>query len=290
MTLPILSGLREIAADYDGLILDVWGVLHDGSAPYPGVLDALARLKEAGKRRVVLSNAPRRAALVVRRMTEIGIAPELYDGIHTSGEEAWQHLKRRDDPFFAALGRRCYLIGPPRDDSVIDGLELERVARIEDAEFIFNVGPWGWDDTVEAYEAVLAWGAHHDLAMVCANADLVVMHQGRLVLCAGALAQRYEALGGRVRWHGKPLPSVYEACFALLGIADRRRVLAVGDSLRTDIAGANAAGIDSLLVAGGIHAAEFGAGEEEIADASRVLAAIVETEYRPSAAIARFRW
>src|SRR5260370_21258042 len=108
MTLTLLTGLREIAPRYDGFVLDLWGVLHDGSAPLPGVLDALARLKAAGKRLAVLSNAPRRAALVASRMTELGIPPQLYDHVYSSGEEARQPLERPADPFYAALGRRCY--------------------------------------------------------------------------------------------------------------------------------------------------------------------------------------
>src|SRR5438067_9484351 len=104
MTIRLLGGLHEIAHDYDGFILDLWGVLHDGSAPLPGVVDALGRLKRLGKRIVVLSNAPRRAALVEARMNEIGIRAELYDHVHSSGEEAWQHLAKREDPFYATLG------------------------------------------------------------------------------------------------------------------------------------------------------------------------------------------
>jgi HAD superfamily hydrolase (TIGR01459 family) len=291
VNLRLLTGLREIAADYDGFILDLWGVLHDGTAPFPGVVDALARLKAAGKRVAVLSNAPRRAALVASRMSEIGIAPELYDHVHSSGEEAWQHLKRRDDAFYASLGRRCYHIGPSRDDNMLEGIDLERVATIDAAELILNTGPsWGWDETVGTYEPLLGAARARELPMVCANPDLVVMHEGRMALCAGALAKRYEEMGGRVRWHGKPFPSVYATCFALLGLGDRRRIVAVGDSLRTDIAGAEGAGIASVLVLGGIHGEEFGIGEGEPPDGERLAAGIAASGHTPSAAIARFRW
>jgi HAD superfamily hydrolase (TIGR01459 family) len=290
MTLRLLTGLGEIASGYDGFILDLWGVLHDGAAPFPGVVEALARLKSSGKRIAVLSNAPRRAALVAERLTEIGIAPALYDHLHSSGEETWQHLSRRDDPFHAALGRACYHIGPPRDDNMLAGLGLERVADIAAAEFILNTGPWGWEETAADYEPLLIKAHARDLPMVCANPDLVVVHQGRRAVCAGALAERYEALGGSVRWHGKPFPSVYATCFALLGIADRRRILAVGDSLRTDIAGAEAVGIDSLLVAGGIHREEFGAAAGVVPDFARLSAAIAASGRRPTAVVARFCW
>jgi ribonucleotide monophosphatase NagD (HAD superfamily) len=126
--------------------------------------------------------------------------------------------------------------------------------------------------------------------MVCANPDLVVMHEQKLVLCAGALAQWYEAQGGYVRYHGKPYASVYEASFGLLGIGDRSRILAIGDSLRTDLAGAAAAGIDSLLVAGGIHAEEFGMGGDDGPDLERIGAALRAGGYRPVAIIGRCSW
>ncbi|HYM01552.1 MAG TPA: TIGR01459 family HAD-type hydrolase [Stellaceae bacterium] len=290
MSIDVLSGLRAIAPRYDGFILDLWGVLHDGSAPLPGVIDALTRLRAAHKRIVILSNAPRRAQLVQKRMTEIGIPPALYDHVHSSGEEAWQHLARRDDPFYAALGRVCYHIGPARDDAMLAGIGITRVADISAADFVLNTGPGGWDDTVADYQSVLDAARARDLPMICANPDLVVVSEGHRALCAGALAQRYEEMGGLVRWHGKPFPGVYATAFALLGVADGARILAVGDSLRTDIAGANAAGIDGLLVAGGIHSEEFGVAAGVIPDPARLDAAIAASGHRPVAAIAHFTW
>jgi ribonucleotide monophosphatase NagD (HAD superfamily) len=126
--------------------------------------------------------------------------------------------------------------------------------------------------------------------MVCANPDLVVMHAGRLALCAGALAKCYEEAGGRVQWHGKPFRSVYETCFGLLGVADRAKILAVGDSLRTDIAGATGAGIDSLLIAGGIHADEFCAIGERAPDLARVEAALRQGSHNPVGVAWSFCW
>jgi HAD superfamily hydrolase (TIGR01459 family) len=290
MSLRILGGVGEIVADYDALILDLWGVVHDGSDPYPGVLDALERLKASGKPVALLSNAPRRIAPIAQRLAEIGVPATLYRAIHSSGEDVWQNLKRGDDPFYAALGKRVYLIGPERDAGIIDGLPVERVGAVEDADFVLNTGPWGWDESTETYEDVLQKARARGLPMVCANADLVVMHRGRRVICAGALALRYEALGGRVRWHGKPYPEVYDACLTLLGIGDRRRVLAVGDSLRTDIAGAERAGIDSIWIVGGIHAEELGLEEGQLPDRARVAAALAAANAAPLAVAAGFRW
>jgi len=135
---------------------------------------------------------------------------------------------------------------------------------------------------------VLAEALSRGLPMVCANPDLVVVHNGKPALCAGALAEEYQRLGGRVRWHGKPYPSVYESCLGLLGIGEKRRILAIGDSLRTDIAGAAGAGIDSLFIAGGIHADEFS--NDGVLNPERIAAALNEDGLRPVAAAARFVW
>lgn len=281
MALRVITGMRELAPRYDGFILDLWGVIHDGVAPMPGALECLRCLKERGKRIVLLSNAPRRSDDVIRRISALGVPAELYDEVMSSGEEAWQHLSRRTDPFYAALGRRCLHIGSERDMEIRDGLGLDFVDTAEQAQFVLNTGPAGWDDRIEDYEPLLRAALRRDLPMVCANPDLVVLHGGRLALCAGALAQWYAEAGGRVRWHGKPFPSVYETCLGLLGVEDRSRILAVGDSLRTDIAGAASAGIDSLLIAGGIHAEEFGALDAQRLDLARIEAALRDGSHNP---------
>ena len=199
-------------------------------------------------------------------------------------------LHRRDDPFYRALGRRCLHICSDRDLEIREGLDLEFVNSADDADFILNTGPAGWDDRIEDYAAVLEQSLLRDLPMICANPDLVVMHGAKLALCAGALAKWYEDRGGKVRWHGKPYRSVYDSCLALLGVADRSRILAVGDSLRTDIAGAEAAGLDSLFVVGGIHAAEFGVLPDQEADLTRIEQALAAGPYHPVAVTRRLAW
>src|SRR5580704_16294755 len=195
MTLRLIDGMRGLAPDYDGFILDLWGVVHDGTAPFPGVLDCMERLIAAKKRVVLLSNAPRRADDVMRRIEKLGVPAWLYHGVMSSGEEAWQHLRGRDDPFYAALGRRCLHIGSERDLEIREGLELEYVDCPEEAQFILNTGPAGWDDRIEDYEPLLRKAIDRDLPMVCANPDLVVMRGSTLHLCAGALARWYEEAG-----------------------------------------------------------------------------------------------
>jgi HAD superfamily hydrolase (TIGR01459 family) len=288
--IPLLPGIGGIIDNYDGVILDVWGVLHDGAKPFPGVIDTLQRLKARGKSTLVLSNAPRRAVPVSHRLADIGIARDLYDHIHTSGEETWQHLTRRDEPFYRAIGSACYMIAPDRDSDVMLGLDLERVRDIEQASFVFNVGPWGWDEDVARYEDMLQAMLRRKLPMVCANPDIVVHHLGRRAICAGAIAQRYEQLGGIVRWHGKPYADVYKTALTQLGIPDPKRILAIGDSLRTDIAGANGAGIDAVVVAGGIHYEEFGCAEGQMPDSARVTQAALAAGATPLAALDQLRW
>jgi HAD superfamily hydrolase (TIGR01459 family) len=289
MNLREVSGVRDLAADYDGFVLDLWGVIHDGVKPYPGVLDCLRALLDAGKRVALLSNAPRRAFDVVNRITAIGVPQGLYHEVMSSGEEAWQYLKDRTDPFYADLGRKCLHICSDRDLEIRGGLDLDYVERAEEADFLLNTGPAGWDDTIEDYAPMLAAARARDLKMCCANPDLMVNHGTKLALCAGALAVHYEEIGGAVRWHGKPFPSVYASCLKLLGVADKARILAVGDSLRTDIAGANVAGLDSLLIAGqGIHLDEFAPNGK--LDLECIEAAAAAAGVCPTMTAAKFSW
>jgi HAD superfamily hydrolase (TIGR01459 family) len=289
MNTPYLHGIAALAPRYDGFVLDLWGVVHNGIAPLPGAVECMHALIAKGKSIALLSNAPRRADDVIRRIAQIGVPRDAYNYVMSSGEEAWQYLRRRDEPFYTALGQRCLHICSDRDLEIRDGLDLEFVAAPEEADFVLNTGPAGWDDTVEDYVPLLRRSLARDLPMICANPDLVVMHGDTLALCAGALAQWYERNGGKVRWHGKPDPSVYRSCLALLG-RDRSRVLAVGDSLRTDIAGAAAAGIDSLFVVGGIHAAEFGVAGGREPDFARIDAALAAGSYHPVAMVRALCW
>ena len=280
-----LPGMAALADRYDGFILDLWGVIHDGVRPYEGAADCLHRLQDAGKRCVLLSNAPRRAYAAEAMLRDMGLAPTLYAGLMTSGEAAHLALRTRTDPWFAALGRRVWHLGPERDRNVMDGLGLEIVASPAQAEFVLNTGP---DDhrgaqEVAAFEAVLNECIHHGLPMICANPDLEVIRGGVRVICAGALAARYEQLGGTVRSLGKPDPAIYQPVMDLLG-ATKARTLAVGDSLRTDIAGAAAAGIHSCWVLGGIHGEALG-GDHGAAEAEAHAAGL-----HPVAIVPRFVW
>jgi HAD superfamily hydrolase (TIGR01459 family) len=239
----------------------------------------------------MLSNAPRRAASLIDLMTEIGLPRHLYGEVMSSGEAVNRELDRRSDPWFAALGRRCFHLGPPRDHNIFDGLDLIRVPAVDDADFILNTGPVTFDETFDVYVPLLEQAAARRLPMICANPDVVVVHRGRRHFCAGALAQHYEGLGGPVRWRGKPDPAIYDICLGLLGVSDRGRVLAIGDGLATDGAGARAAGLDFLLCTGGIHAEEIGTAYGEIPDPARLGEVIARHgDLRPIAAIGGLAW
>jgi HAD superfamily hydrolase (TIGR01459 family) len=279
----MFPGVSALARDYDAFILDLWGVIHDGVTVFPGVIDCLMRMKGAGKRYLMLSNAPRRAAVIVAAMVEMGIPEELCAEVMSSGEAAWQELKTRRDIWYARLGRTCLHFGPDRDLNMFDGLDLERVKRIEDASFIMNTGPWRDEEQVSDYEALMREGVARKLPMVCVNPDLAVYRGGVRIICAGALAQRYEELGGDVRYEGKPYKEIYGRCFETLGVTDKRRVLAIGDSLHTDIAGAEAAGINSALVI------ETGLHKDE-SSPEAIAAACAKAGRRPTGALARLVW
>ncbi|GLR66659.1 haloacid dehalogenase [Acidocella aquatica] len=260
-----MTSFGALAQNYDGFIVDLWGVVHDGVKPYPGVLDCLSRLRNAGKTVVFLSNAPRRPDSIAATLGAMGIGPSLYTGIMSSGEAVYLALRDRTDEF-AALGNKLYHLGPARDRGVFDTLPLGQVDDPAAADFLLNTGP---DDVLgpqdpELYAPVLKAALRARIPMVCANPDLEVVRDGVRIICAGLLAEYYKADGGTVIQRGKPDPAIYKPTLAMLGTTPAR-TLAIGDSLRTDIAGAKAAGIASCWVLSGIHALHPDAAPQEAA-------------------------
>lgn len=289
-TVPLLPGLAALAEAYDGFILDLWGVIHDGQRVFPHAVDTLRSLRTAGKRAVLLSNAPRREAVVAARNREIGLPDGLVAGIVTSGEEAWRHMHDRPDAFHQGLGRRCLHLGGPRDRSMREGLPYDFVAHAAEADCILNTGSADESGGMAAEAAELELAASRDLPMVCANPDRVVISGGRREPCAGAIADRYEALGGRVAWHGKPYPGVYRRAVERLAVADPARVLCVGDGMETDMVGARNAGLDALFILGGIHQDEVGRNSQGEIDAAGLERVAGHYGVRPVAALQRFTW
>lgn len=287
---PLIDGLAAIAGRYDGFILDLWGTIHDGYRPLPGAVEAMAGLRAAGKRILILSNAPRRAANAIERMERIGIPGDLYDAVLTSGESANRALIARDGDWHGRLGRRGYLLGPPDDDSVLEGVTDERVAELAEADYVLAVGSFERTDTVADYEDLLADALARRLPMICANPDLEVLRGEVPEICAGAIAQRYEALGGDVYWHGKPHADIYRQSLALLGLDTPDRILGVGDSLRTDIAGGAAAGLDTLFITSGLEARRLGTALGEVPAPDALAALLAEADAAPTYAAPLLRW
>ena len=251
---PVVPHFSALVDRYDGFIVDLWGVVHDGVRAFPGVVDCLRRLRAAGKPACLLSNAPRRIPAVQDKLRSVGVPDDAYDHVMTSGEAVHEALRDRTDPDYAALGDRFVHIGPPRDDDLTEGLPLTEVADPAAADFVLCTGIDRFEQTLDEYTPVLDQCRAANLPMICANPDLVVMVGELRAICAGTMAAYYQERGGRVLYHGKPHPGVYARCRALLGDPPAGRVLALGDSLHTDIAGAAAAGMDALLFASGIHA------------------------------------
>lgn len=285
-----LTNLRDIAPRYDGFILDLWGLIHDGATPYPPARATLAALKAAGKKTLLLSNAPRRASALIEAMTRMGIERDLYGEVLSSGEATREALIKRDDAFFASLGRKVYHLGPERDRNVFEDTGLTIVPSVGAADFILNTGPGELTETVADYQAVMDQAITRKIPMVCANPDLVVMRAGNAVVCAGALAMKYKEMGGPVAYRGKPDPVIYRRAAAMLGVADLQKVVVCGDALETDVRGANAAGFDSVWCTGGIHAHALGCSYGVAADPARAEALAKEFGEIPTATIPGFIW
>jgi HAD superfamily hydrolase (TIGR01459 family) len=292
------DSFAALAPLYDGFIFDVWGTLYGGGPVFDGARDVLERLADMGKPVVVLSNAPRPSDVVANRLGPLGIPAHLYREIITSGSEARRALIERRDPDHAALGPLCHAFGPNRFQDLLPGTNFKDGAPIGKADWIWNAGPDGNEDTVEMYRDRLVEGRARGLVMVCANPDLHVVDKGEKRICAGALAVAYEELGGRVLYHGKPYRPVLDRAVAALGppgstggLASRstQRILVVGDNRATDIKGAVAAGLDSLLLADGIDADVLIDGNGNLDDACLKAFADIEGP-NPSWIATRLAW
>lgn len=285
-----IEGLGEIIDAYDGVILDLWGVVHNGIAPFSQTLPALRALKAAGKTVWLLSNAPRRVSVVAAQLAAMGIDEDMYDGLLTSGEASHQVLKGE---LIDVWGDRCYNMGGVYGQELTRGLPCRETNDITEADFILATAvPEG---TLAANVNILAQAHARNLPMLCANPDRIVHVGDELYLCPGTLAVHYESLGGTVAWFGKPYPAVYEQVLAHM---PSRRVLAVGDGMATDVKGALSAGIDVALVSAGIHRTElFGsrapAGEVAVdlrIEENRLLGLIVAEQAKPSFIINGLAW
>ncbi|MFA4893202.1 TIGR01459 family HAD-type hydrolase [Brevundimonas sp.] len=253
MTLPhALNGLSDIAADYDILLCDVWGVIHNGRESWPAACEALTRFNDGHGHVVLISNSPRPSSDVVAQLDGLGVPRDSWRAFVTSGDATRMELAKR------APGP-AWIIGPDRDWPLYDGLGLKPAGGAEDAAFISVTGMIDDEtETPDDYRDRLTAGAARDLELICANPDRVVQRGDKLIWCGGSLADLYESLGGRVTMAGKPFGPIYdlalhEAADLLGKPVDRSRVLCIGDGVVTDVLGANKQALDCLFIAQGIH-------------------------------------
>lgn len=285
MTQPhALPGLSAVAADYDILLCDVWGVIHNGRESWPEACEALTRFNEQGGHVVLISNSPRPSHDVVAQLDALGVPRSSWKAFVTSGDATRAELARR------APGP-AWIIGPDRDAPLYEGLGLDRAEGSADAAFISVTGPrFDETETPEDYRQVLSPAAERDLELICANPDRIVQRGDRIIYCGGALADLYASLGGRVTMAGKPYGPIYALALteaeALMGRpVDRSRVLCIGDGVVTDVLGANQQALDCLFIAQGIHG-DAARGDDGRIDPARAQALLTaETAYARYAAL-----
>lgn len=272
--IPIIPGLRALAPQYQVLVCDIWGVIHNGHSAFDGVVDCLNAFRRDHGKVLLLSNAPRPSPPIREQLQGLGVPGDTYDAIVTSGDLTRRLLTEKSR--FGTF--RIHHVGPERDLPLFEGLDLARVA-IDDAQAIVCTGPF--DDNVEGpddYRDYWDLALDRSLPFFCANPDLQVQRGDQLIWCAGALAEDYERRGGNVTYLGKPHLPVYDFVAGRLKeltgtTVPRAKWLAIGDGLKTDILGATRAGIDALLITGGIHEAELAdtAGKPDVKKIEAVL-------------------
>lgn len=285
-TPPFVDHFATIADRYDVLLCDVWGVIHNGVAAFPEAVDALTRFRARGGRAILITNAPRPSSVVIDLLDGMKVPHEAYDAIVSSGDVTREVVTER-------VHEGVFHLGPPRDLPLFENLPVRFVGP-EHADYVVCSGLF--DDETEApedYDDLLSQLLARKLFMICANPDVVVERGNTLVYCAGAIADRYAGRGGNVLFAGKPHAPIYQAALARAGVDPARRearsrVLAIGDSVRTDITGAVQFGVDALFITAGIHAEELGTRDRP--DADRLGAVFAKAGVTPQFVAARLAW
>ncbi len=288
---PILDGFAALAPAYDVILSDVWGVVHDGVRAFPRACAALRRFREEGGVVVLITNAPRPGGPILAQLDGYGVPRDAYDAVVSSGDVTLDLMAERGrDP--------VHFIGPPRDLTLFaelagTGAPVPEQVGIEQAAYVVCSGLY--DDGVETpadYETRLEAMRSRGLTMVCANPDLVVHRGDELLYCAGALAQRYEEIGGTAVYAGKPHAPIYvkaRAAATTTGRARGRRTLCIGDAVRTDLAGAAAQGLDCLFISNGIHRDELHPGDGAL-DAAALGALLAGAPAQPVGVMPQLWW
>ena len=287
---PLIPHFSTLAPGYDVLLCDVWGVVHNGVVAFPDACDALMRARAGGAKVVFITNAPRPSEVVARQLEKLHVPRETYDAIVSSGNVTRSVIEQR-------LGQSVFHMGPARDHEIFTGLNV-RFAPLERADYVVCSGLADDDsETPDDYRARLETMVARKLFMLCGNPDVVVERGDRLVYCAGSIADLYASMGGEVLYAGKPYRPIYEMALAKAKFKPEasagrqvplKRVLAIGDSVRTDLAGAHAFGVDFLFVTSGIHSGELG--ERERPDAAALKGVLGAAGELPKAVMRNLVW
>ena len=289
-----IEGLGEISRGFDAILCDIWGVVHNGVSAFPPASQALAAFRKQGGAVVLITNAPRPSTRIESQLLRLGVLPEAFDAVVTSGDVAVGIIAER-------IGEPILHIGPARDLSLFEPIagaasERPKLVGLDEASYAVCTGLRNDEtETPEDYEEELSAMAARAMTMLCANPDIVIHRGDKLIYCAGALARRYEELGGSVIYAGKPFAPIYELALKLAeqargGEVDKDRVLAIGDGMKTDIAGAARAGFDTLFVTHGIHrSALHGETLDEPADPAELKRLYDEHSLWPTVAITALR-
>lgn len=249
-----LTTLETLANQFDVFLVDQFGVLLDGSRPYPGAAPALRYLKDHGKLVIILSNSGRAGLYNAQRLEKLGIAPDLYDTLLTSGDVAYELVRGGTTGIASTPGTRCLTISSGNDTNLAERLEFETVDTGDIADVVIISGSRADTISMESYAHLLTPAAQRHVPALCTNPDIHMLTGDGIAPGAGAIAQLYEKLGGVVRWIGKPHAEIYQHAMRIAGNPPKSSFVAIGDSIDHDIKGAYSAGIESCLVRTGIHA------------------------------------
>lgn len=258
-----INNICEVSSQYTHYIFDLWGVIHDGSNLYPNVKENLKKLRSQNKSICFLSNAPRRSFVAEEVLSGLGVEKDYYDFIITSGESLFIDMARNQSNGYKEFGKNFSYFGPDKDKNLLNGLDY-KIVDIKEANFAIITGFKDDSSTIEMEMPNLELALKHNITMICANPDFKVVKQNGLeYLCAGILANKYEELGGKVIYYGKPFSAVYQLVMEKFrqlngeNPVKPRNVLAIGDAFETDIKGASSADIDCVIISGGIYSSKL---------------------------------
>jgi len=287
MTKPqlVTAGFSALAANYDAAFCDIWGVVHNGVAPHPSAVDALTRYREEGGKVILVTNASRPGPQVAQMLDDMGITDKVFDSIVSSGDVTRDLVR-------AYSGHIIHMVGPRMDHPLLDGLKIA-LGEPDEAAAVLVTGLDAYGETPDDYRDRLKTWLDHRLPMICANPDITVEVGDTMEYCAGALAEIYADMGGKVEMAGKPHPPIYDVAFKRLAEVagpglDRRRIVAIGDAARTDALGAARFGIDFLFITGSLHAAELNAFEG--AEEEKVIEAVAPSQVHLVGYMPRLAW